>query len=136
MNRTDIKDEAAAASEASAIIAAEARAVLIARDNDRFRAAMGCDPAIPGRTLFTCGLRALGDAAVTEAFAKVRDFADFNEGDDPYGEHDFGAFDVKGERVFFKVDYYADADCEEGAEDPSDIAGTYRVLTIMTAAEY
>ena len=27
---------------------------------------------------------------------KVRTFKDFNEGDDPYGEHDFGAFDLKG----------------------------------------
>ena len=136
MNRTDIKDEAAAASEASAIIAAEARAVLIARDNDRFRAVMGCDPAIPGRTLFTCGLRDLGPAAVTEAFVKVRDFADFNEGDDPYGEHDFGAFNVGNERILWKIDYFADADCEEGAEDPSDPAQTFRVLTIMRSREY
>lgn len=135
MNRTSIKDGAEAA-EAGFSIGREARAVAIARDNDAFRAAMGCAPGLKGRTLFTAGLRALGGAAVTEAFAKVRDYADFNEGDDPYGERDFGAFDVKGERILWKLDYFADADCDAGSEDPSDPAQTFRVLTVMRAREW
>ena len=65
--------------------------------------------------------------------AAVRAFADFTPGNDPYGEHDFGALDVDDLRINFKIDYYADAAMEFGAEDPLD---SYRVLTIMLASDY
>jgi hypothetical protein len=61
---------------------------------------------------------------IDEVIAKVRDFDDFNEDNDPWGEHDFGAFDHNGKRIFWKVDDYG------GAE------GYELVLTIMLAEEY
>ncbi len=62
---------------------------------------------------------------------------DFSEDNDPHGEHDFGGFDIHGVgKVFWKIDYYADAKCEWGSEEPSDITRCYRVLTIMRAEEY
>ena len=55
---------------------------------------------------------------------KVKNFDDFNESNDPYGEHDFGSFNHKGEEIFWKIDDY------EGME------GYNLVLTIMLAEEY
>jgi hypothetical protein len=56
---------------------------------------------------------------------------------DPHGEHDFGAFYINGVgKISWKIDYYADASCAWGSEDPSDAARCYRVLTIMRAEEY
>ena len=57
------------------------------------------------------------------------------EGDDPYGEHDFGAFDHAGQRIFWKIDCY-DPTEEFGSEDPADPSKTMRVLTILLADEY
>ena len=67
----------------------------------------------------------------------VANFSDFPAGD-PYAEHDLGAIDMAGvgEKILWKIDYYADAACASGSEAPSDITCCYRVLTIMLASEY
>jgi len=36
----------------------------------------------------------------------IAEYSDWSDGNDPYGEHDFGAFDLFGQRILFKVDYY------------------------------
>jgi hypothetical protein len=64
----------------------------------------------------------------------VRSFDEFTPGNDPYGEHDFGAFDLDGERFNFKIDYYA-PDMLHGSDDPANPEKTVRVLTIMLAAD-
>jgi hypothetical protein len=66
---------------------------------------------------------------------KQYDFATADPGNDPYLERDFGAVTVRGQKYFFKIDYY-DANLEYGSEDPSDPNKTRRVLTIMRAEEY
>ncbi len=65
----------------------------------------------------------------------VRDFDQFSEENDPYGEHDFGAFEYQGQKVFWKIDYY-DTTMTKGSEDPADPKQTARVLTVMFASEY
>jgi uncharacterized protein DUF3768 len=55
---------------------------------------------------------------------------DFNTNDDPYGEHDFGSFELAGEKFFWKIDYY-DSLCEFGSEDPGDPEKTTRVLSCL-----
>ena len=67
--------------------------------------------------------------------AKVRNFSQFTPDNDPYGEHDFGAFDHGGERIFWKIDYY-DIELEHGSPDPADPEVTTRVLTILLADEW
>ena len=88
-----------------------------------------------GRVLVTSGVSALGTEAVTAVLDRVRTFTDFTEENDPNGEHDFGAFEIDGNRFFFKIDYY-DPTMDGGSEDPSDPKKTTRVLTIMLALEY
>ena len=83
----------------------------------------------------TPGVDALSIQEKDEVFRKVRDFGYFTDGNDPYGEHDFGAFEIEGCQLFWKISYY-DEDLGYGSEDPSDPAKTTRVLTIMRAEEY
>lgn len=57
------------------------------------------------------------------------------EGDNPYGENDFGAVMVEGVKYYFKIDYY-DENHEYGVdpyEDGPD--AVYRVMTIMHESE-
>jgi len=76
-------------------------------------------------------------ASVEQIFLDVTQFEDFSEDNDPYGEHDFGAFDhPEAGKVFWKIDCYADSACEWGSEHPHDPERSYRVLTIMLASEY
>lgn len=78
------------------------------------------------RVVYTAGLSALGPIAVAEAFQTVREFNDFSEGNDPYGEHDFGAFTLSttGDKCFWKIDDY-------GGHD-----GIRCVLTVMLAEDW
>ena len=57
------------------------------------------------------------------------------DGNNPYGENDFGALDVEGTKYFFKIDYY-DTNLEFHSPDPTDPRVTTRVLTILEAREY
>ncbi|RZV59514.1 MAG: DUF3768 domain-containing protein [Pseudomonadales bacterium] len=66
---------------------------------------------------------------------RVINYTDFEEANDPYGEHDFGIFELDGEKYFFKSDYYR-PDMLHLSDDPSDSSKTRRFLTIMFACEY
>jgi hypothetical protein len=88
-----------------------------------------------GSFMHTDGVHEKGQAFVQGVLVAVRDFDAFSTDNDPYGEHDFGAFDYEGERLFFKIDYY-DLALQAHSPDPVDPAVTHRVLTIMFASEY
>lgn len=98
--------------------------------NDSFRTT-----GIGGRIVMTRGVAALPTSIQTKVLETVRDFTAFTEDNDPYGEHDCAFFDVNGERLMFKIDYY-DKNLEMGSDDPSDPSVTTRVLTILLANEY
>lgn len=66
---------------------------------------------------------------------EVRYFEDFSESNDSHKEHDFGAMDFKGDRYFWKIDYY-DKSNRFHSPDNSNPSLTNRVLTIMQASEY
>jgi hypothetical protein len=106
----------------------------LAHGNDAFRRALGETSDHPGKILLTAGLSEQPVPFVFAVLKTMRDTTVFPEGDDPYGEHDFGAIEHEGVKVFWKIDYYADADCESGAETPAERC--YRVLTVMLADEY
>lgn len=98
--------------------------------NDAFRRTFA-----GGRVMLTAGVNALPDADKEQAIEKVKGFSDFTAGNDPHGEHDFGAFELGGQRLFWKIDAY-DPSMKFGSNDPSDPTQTTRVLTIMLADDY
>ena len=92
---------------------------------------------MPGSTkmMLTRTVAALPEDALAHLRSAVTAFEDFTEDNDPYGERDFGAVELEGERYFWKIDYY-DRTLRFGAEDPTNTTETTRVLTIMHASEY
>jgi hypothetical protein len=98
--------------------------------NDNFRSTF-----IGGKVVTTAGVADLPIDVKARAFIQVQRFARFDADNDPHGEHDFGGFEVAGEKFFWKIDYY-DERCEFGSEDPADPEKTTRILTIMLADEY
>ena len=99
--------------------------------NDRFRK----EGQGRGTIMLTSGLQAKGSEFAVEAVTLVREFDEFSDENDPWGEHDFGAVEIEGEKVFFKLDYY-DLSLQQGSENPANEGCTHRVLTIMLASEY
>ena len=98
--------------------------------NDAFRRTF-----VGGAVMITAGVEAMPLDQRRSLLQKIREFAAFDEDNDPHHEHDFGAVAEGGQRFFFKIDYY-DRKTEFGSPDPSDPAVTTRVLTIMRADEY
>ena len=83
----------------------------------------------------TAGIASLPIEDRAAIMARVRSFDEFTPDNDPYGEHDFGAFDHQRHRIFWKIGAY-DRDLRFGSPDPADQAMTRLVLTIMLAQEY
>lgn len=88
-----------------------------------------------GTAIMTCGIAALGTEAVARIVKTVAVYDDFCHANDPYEEHDFGAFEADGHTIFFKIDYY-DSTLTRHSDDPGDPDVTKRVITIMLAEEY
>jgi hypothetical protein len=74
-------------------------------------------------------------AALLSERRPIAVFDDFCHANDPYEEHDFGAFDVDEHTIMFKIDY-CDQSMSMHSPDPADPAVTQRVITIMLAEEY
>jgi hypothetical protein len=95
----------------------------IANKNDVFR--RGCSYTI------TRGIQAMPN--VLEIIDSVRLFNNFTEENDPYGEHDFGSFEILANTILWKIDYY-NQDLSGWCDPLSPDCN--RVLTIMLAEEY
>ena len=98
--------------------------------NDNFRKTF-----TGGQVLLTAGINAKPTNDVANILSMVRDFNKFTPDNDPYGEHDFGSFDYKGDKIFWKIDCY-DLNNQYLSANPVDPNITNRVLTIMLAEEY
>lgn len=116
------------------------RSMRIAELNDRFRTDLGSEHVaadIPGQVILTRGIASHPQCVIDTILQRVSEFDHFNRDNDPYAEHDFGAFEnLDAGKVFWKIDYYENAVCKWGAECPEDPLRSYRVLTIMLAEEY
>ena len=88
-----------------------------------------------GLAVITPGVAALGQQAVERIVKTIAVYDDFCHANDPYEEHDFGAFEADGQTIFFKIDYF-DKTLTYHSPDPSDVSMTERVITIMLADEY
>ncbi len=78
----------------------------------------------PNVLLLTRGVSETFRDQVAVILKMVKEFDAFAESNDPWHEHDFGAFDFKGEKIFWKIDDYRG---HEGYE---------LVMTVMLASEY
>lgn len=116
-----------------------ARAAIVAEQNDRFRSGWGADFTVPGRIVMTRGVAALPHEAQLQLMAKVMQFSEFTEDNDPWGIRDFGIVTVRAGdrevRVYWKIDLY-DTAYEYGSDDAADITKTRRLLTLLLPEEY
>jgi Protein of unknown function (DUF3768) len=100
--------------------------------NDRLRQNLGTGVAT---AVITIGVAALGHEAVARIVKTIVVYDDFCHENDSYEEHDFGAFEVDGHKIFFKINYY-DPTLTYHSDDPADPTITHRMITIMLAEEY
>jgi hypothetical protein len=98
--------------------------------NDAFRTSF-----VGGHVNVTSGVIALEKDVVSRILQMVRTYTDFNDGNDPHREHDFGSIEASGQKVFWKLDYY-DKMLQAHSPNAADPRVTTRVLTIMLASEY
>jgi Protein of unknown function (DUF3768) len=95
--------------------------------NDNFRSSF-----IGGQVFMTAGVNELPVDTKARVLLAVQSFSDFTTDNDPHGEHDFGNFEIAGEKFFWKIDLYEDPDVKDSDGEPL----VNRVLTIMLADEY
>jgi len=97
--------------------------------NDEFRTTLDGE-----RCLFTPYVADMGVPFEIAALEAVKAYNAFTSENDPYGEHDFGIFEIDEELLVWKIDYY-DPSLRFGSQDPADPSRTKRVLTIMLEEE-
>ena len=83
----------------------------------------------------TSGIDALDPEIAARRFAAVAAFDEFNEDNDPHGEHDCATLEVDGLRIIWKIDSY-DANLTYASPNPANPEVTTRVLTVMLAEKY
>ena len=110
--------------------APSARTEAIALLNDQLR-----KTGEGGAIVVTRGVRAIHGFEPIALMAALGQCDTFDDGNDPYGERDFGGVDFMGFELLWKIDYYAH-DMVHHSRDPADGAQTCRVLTVMHAGEY
>lgn len=115
-------------------------ATLVAEQNDQFRR-WHClgerKPGgfVPGKMVWTASFEAREADFKRAALKAIGEIEEFAAENDPARFHEFGAVEIDGETVWFKVDYF-DKTYEWGAEDPSDLQNTCRVMTIMFPSDW
>lgn len=126
--------------------AATDRTAEIAALNDAARAGS----LVTSKTVFT---RALADILAGEdedpgtrqlklmmgqrALRRLINETPIDSGNDPHGERDFGVVEHQGQKIFWKVDVYAnDGTFAWGSEVPWDAQQSFRVVTVMLASDW
>lgn len=99
----------------------------IKRLNDAFRKSLQ-----GGKVMLTSGVKALPKGIVAQAYSRLRSYDDFTPDNDPFGEHEFGSFELAGRKFFWKIEPF-DTQMRYASKDPSDPKKTIRVLTLMLA---
>lgn len=87
-----------------------------------------------GRVILTRAVSQLGYERVNAILVAIKSAFDFNPGNDPWGEHDFGEVENGGDSFFWKIECY-DLNLQLASTDPSDEAITLRIMSVMTAPD-
>ena len=93
----------------------------IAKKNDQLRKTLSCKVHLTRSVAYS--------EQRDQILKAVKHFYQFGRSNDPYGEHDFGLFEIDGIQYFWKFDYY-DSKYEGFRFDGN------RVLTIGRMDEY
>ncbi len=94
-----------------------------------------------GKVFLTTGVQALTAVDQAALVAALQAYDEFDDADDPHGEHDYGTLDLMSRdgsprlRALWKIDYY-DLLLERASPDPASPDVTLRVMTIMLDSEY
>ena len=88
-----------------------------------------------GESLLPQCMEYIEEAGMLAAVHAVMAIETFTEDNDPYGDHSFGVIEVRGHKLFWKLDLY-NTDYSMGSDNPTGLTKTRRVLTIMLAEEY
>jgi len=83
----------------------------IAAQNDLFRSSLGNTPVLNGTVVTTIGVIARGETFQTKAMHAVAAFSAFDEENNPWAEHDFGAFDIGDQKLFWKTRSFTARKC-------------------------
>jgi len=97
--------------------------------NDKFRTTLD-----GGRVVVDERVNKLGPALVAKVLTAVRDFDQWDQGNDPLETHDFGMFDVDEHQLVFMITYL-DMRTDARSTDLSNPNITTRVLTISMYEE-
>ena len=113
---------------------------LVAMQNDQFRRwhTIGeRKPGIyvPGRSVWTAAFDEAGGEFQRSALKAIGGIETFEPDSDPDGFHDFGAVEIDGRSVWFKIDAY-DTAYRFGSENPANLSITCRVLTILFPSDW
>ncbi|EPX76797.1 DUF3768 domain-containing protein [Salipiger mucosus] len=83
------------------------------RNNEiRTRGLFARGPDQVAELIGTVGIEALGQDAVNDLIRQLMAFEDFEEGNDPYGDRDFGKLEYDGKTVIFRIELHEDPDFE------------------------
>ena len=88
-----------------------------------------------GKIVLTASVAELPDMVKVAALHQVATFKDFNEANDPHGEHDFIKFKVCDRDFIFSIVYY-DLDMACASPDPADPSVTVRLGTLMHSYDW
>jgi len=108
----------------------ESKTRKIAELNDAFRKTF-----VGGQVFMTPGIDALDERTKAEVITAVMEFDSFDEGNDPYGEHDYGTVQIAGKTYVWKINTY-DLRLKYMSPDPSDPAVTRRTLSLLLPSEW
>ncbi|MEM1363436.1 MAG: DUF3768 domain-containing protein [Pseudomonadota bacterium] len=105
----------------------------IAEQNDAFRRRQ--PGGGQGEVVATRAVNDEGPEFVAACLEAVASYDDFNEENDPFGTHEMGFMEVQGKKVWWKLDLY-DRAYENGSPNPTSLADTRRVLTVLFPSDY
>ncbi|MEJ6396091.1 DUF3768 domain-containing protein [Gymnodinialimonas sp. 2305UL16-5] len=105
----------------------------IAEQNDAFRHRQ--PGGGQGQWVWTSAIDAEGQDFLLACMKAVDAYDDFNQENDPFDTHEMGFMEVAGKKVWWKIDLY-DRAYEYGSPDPTSLAETRRVLTILFPSDY
>ena len=105
----------------------------IAEQNDAFRKKQAGGGQ--GKWVWTQAIDAEGMDFVLTCVSAVAEYEDFTEENDPFGTREMGFMEVVGKKVWWKIDLY-DRAYLGGSENPTSLADTRRVLTILFPSDY